>query len=512
MLFSSWPFIAVFLPVVWLGYRMLVAKGHHRHAMLWLTAGSLFFYGWFRWDYLLIIIASILFNYSVGNILLATLHRGRSIKRNLVLCSALAANLGALFYYKYTGLFISTWNDMTAGTIDVPQIVLPVGISFFTFQSIGWLVDAYRGQGQRTTLADYTLFITFFPQLIAGPIVHHREMMPQFRKPLPTRQRDRLLAVGITVFAIGLFKKVVIADHMGEIADPIFNTAAAGAALSVIEAWLGTLSYTLQIYFDFSGYSDMAIGLGAMFGIRLPLNFFSPYKSADIITFWRRWHITLSRFLRDYLYIPLGGNRHGGWRRHGNLMITMLLGGLWHGANWTFLVWGGLHGVYLVSAHLWRRLVGWRMPRAGGIFLTFIAVSIAWVFFRAADFDTALRVLQGMTGANGLALQDHNGWLADLARAAGFDVSAVGHNRNLRINEKWYIFWLALLSVFVLPSTHEIMRGRVALDLTGAAQGARSLVRYAWHPRTLWAVLTVCMFGLSMTLLTRVNAFIYFQF
>ena len=510
MLFSSWPFIAAFLPITWFVYHWLMKKSGRRMAMYWMTIASLFFYGWFEWEYLLLIAVSVLFNHTLGH-KIAAIPENKEPKRKMLLGFGVATNLGALFYYKYTGLFFQTLNSMGADFI-VPAIILPIGISFFTFQSIVWLVDCYRRHAEKTSIADYTLFITFFPHLIAGPLVHHREMVPQFMAPSSPERLQRLLAGGLSLFLIGLFKKVAIADHMAEIADPIFNSAASGAPLTLVEAWLGPLAYTLQIYFDFSGYSDMAVGLAAMFGIRLPINFFSPYKSADIIEFWRRWHITLSRLLRDYLYIPLGGNRHGAARRHMNLMITMLLGGIWHGANWTYLVWGGLHGFYLIVAHMWKRLSSWRLPRPVGVALTFVSVMVAWVFFRAETIDTAFHIIRCMTGVNGVALQDTTGWIADAFKALGADIKSMGDNRNLRINEKWYLLWIALIAVFVLPSMHQVMRGRLALDVTRVAQNAGSLIKFYWRPTLGWGLTIGLAAGLSMTLLTRVNAFIYFQF
>lgn len=508
MLFSSWPFVAAFLPVTWLVYRFLQQYANREVTLLWLVAASLFFYGWFKPIYLLIVLISMSFNYALGMILAKK--QWRPAKRRNLLIFGIVANLAALFYYKYTGLFFHTLNA-AGGDFSIPDIILPLGISFFTFQKIAWLVDSYRRETQEPNLLHYALFITFFPQLIAGPIVHHKEVIPQFLKKPTVIAMRRMLAMGLTVFIIGLFKKVGIADHMGEIADPIFDSAARGAPLTLVEAWLGAVSYTLQIYFDFSGYSDMAIGLAAMFGIRLPLNFLSPYKAVNIIHFWRRWHITLSRFLRDYLYIPLGGNRKGGARRYVNLLITMMLGGLWHGANWTFLIWGALHGVYLCINHAWQKFAPFTLPRVVSIAITLLAVMAAWVFFRAESAETALYVLWCMTGKYGIALQDTGGWLAKCIGALGFEVQDVGISRNLRINEKWYILWLALALVFFAPTTHELMKKKLALD-PGAVAAKLKDAKLAWKPSTGWALGAAAMAGLSLLLLTKVNAFIYFQF
>ena len=318
--------------------------------------------------------------------------------------------------------------------------MLPLGISFFTFQKIAYLVDAYRGEVRAGGFLSFALFVTFFPQLIAGPIVHHSEVIPQFGQKSTYRPNLDNLSMGIGIFVLGLAKKTVLADSIATYATPVFRAAQAGADPTLFEAWGGALAYTFQLYFDFSGYSDMAIGLALMFNIRLPINFNSPYKATNIIDFWRRWHITLSRFLRDYLYIPLGGNRHGVARRYANLMLTMLLGGLWHGAGWTFIVWGGLHGIFLVINHFWHALgvgsatTSGARPGSDGSAartITFLAVMVAWVFFRAEDFDAATRILAGMAGLNGVQLPAsyHGAARPARARARGARLGVPGHRR-----------------------------------------------------------------------------------
>ncbi|MBT5260335.1 MAG: MBOAT family protein, partial [Nitrospina sp.] len=346
MLFNSYAFIFLFLPVTLLGFQLIGNRGHCRVAVSWLIGASLFFYGWWNPAYLGLILTSILFNYAVGVSL-------GSRPAKTVLVVGIAANLGLLGYFKYANFFVDNINALTGSDIVLERIILPLAISFFTFQQITYLVDTYRGETQECDFLRYCLFVTFFPQLIAGPIVHHREMMPQFAKDTFCRLKAKHLAVGLTIFSVGLFKKVILADGIAVYSTPVFDAAEAGVILTFVDAWCGALAFTFQLYFDFSGYSDMAIGLGRMFGIILPVNFFSPYKASNIIEFWRRWHITLSRFARDYLYIPLGGNRKGTLLRFANLMITMLLIGLWHGAGWTFVIWGGLHGSYLVINHGW---------------------------------------------------------------------------------------------------------------------------------------------------------------
>ncbi len=501
MLFSSWIFVAAFLPATWLVFSFLEPRFGRQAALLWVTAASLFFYGWFKPVYVLIILISLTLNFMLGSQL-----SKKPDKRLLAL--GLTANLGALAYYKYAGFFLQTLN-MMGGSFDVPKILLPLGISFFTFQQITYLVDAFRGEAKELNFRFYTLFVIFFPHMIAGPIVHHKEIIPQFIKKLPKRERDDLIVLGLTVFIIGLFKKVAIADVMGEIADPVFTAAATGK-LTFFEAWLGVLSYTLQIYFDFSGYSDMAVGLAALFGVRMPVNFLSPYKSADIIEFWRRWHITLSRLLREYLYIPLGGSRCGPQRQYFNLMFTMLLGGLWHGANWTFVVWGALHGTYLAINHVWRKASRWRMPQPLAVALTFISVMAGWVFFRSESFDVALNVLQGMAGSHGVAMDDMGGFLARMLTGLGINVQGEA-SRLLRINEREIVLWIALALVFLAPSTHELMQKRLALDIAAELPRARGF-SLRWKSSMPWAVGLGLMATVSLLLLTKVTAFIYFQF
>ncbi|HEX6144889.1 MAG TPA: MBOAT family protein [Geminicoccaceae bacterium] len=406
MLFNSLEFILVFLPITLIGFFLLGGRDNPRLALTWVTAASLFFYGWWNPAYLVLIVISIVFNYLVGQRLLAQATRG-------MLAFGVVTNLASIAYFKYAGFLTANLEQATGLDVALGHIVLPLAISFFTFQQIAYLVDAYRGEVKDEGFVSYALFVTFFPQLIAGPIVHHSETMPQFAQRATFRIDLDNLAVGLSIFSIGLFKKVVLADGIAAYGTPVFAAAQGGYDPTLFEAWGGALAYTFQLYFDFSGYSDMAIGLGRMFNIRLPINFHSPYKAVNIIDFWRRWHITLSRFLRDYLYIPLGGSRLGMPRRYANLMVTMLLGGLWHGAGWTFVVWGGLHGLFLVINHLWhglRRKLGHDLRRSTFVgrvtarTVTFLAVVVAWVFFRAESFGAAERILAGMAGMNGVWL------------------------------------------------------------------------------------------------------------
>lgn len=379
MLFSSYEFIFVFFPIAYLLFHWL--KGARRFAVAWLVLCSLFFYGYWKAEYLPLILGSILGNYGISSLLGPS--RPNSKKWLTV---GIAGNLALIGYFKYVDFLLLNVNYILGTKILPVKVVLPLAISFFTFQQIAYLVDKHKDDMERPKLEDYFLFVTFFPQLIAGPIVHFKEVIPQFSVKLSREEYRQKLELGLAMFAIGLFKKLVLADTMAKTADGAFNAIGSGAEVGFFMAFFGLSAYTLQIYLDFSAYSQMAIGIALLFGIRLPDNFREPYLSTNIIDFWRRWHITLSRFLRDYLYIPLGGNRLGETRRSVNLMITMLLGGLWHGAGWNFVIWGGLHGLYLMVNHEFRRRQ-WSMPKVLGWLVTLVAVMFAWIFFRALSLD-----------------------------------------------------------------------------------------------------------------------------
>ena len=411
MLFNSYAFLFLFLPAVLAGYFAWGRLGN-RAAVLWLMLASVAFYAVDQFRFVFLLLASIAFNYLVGFLLISgrLRHRGRLA----ALAIGISGDILALGYFKYAGFFAVNVNAVF-GTHLVASVALPVGISFYTFTQIAFLVDAYRGNVARYGLPHYALFVTYFPHLIAGPILHHKDMIPQFEQSETSRPNPHLILSGLAIFAIGLFKKTALADGI----QPLVMMAFGPVSPSFDQAWIGALAYTFQLYFDFSGYSDMAIGLSLMFGIFLPINFNSPYKATSIVDFWRRWHMTLSRFLRDYLYIPLGGNRHGRVWRYINLMLTMLLGGLWHGAAWTFVVWGALHGLYLCINHAWNYLGG-SLPRQvapfgrfAGRTLTFVAVVIAWVFFRADGVPAALSIVARMADPRFIALG--RGEMFDLA-------------------------------------------------------------------------------------------------
>jgi len=518
MLFNSYEFIFLYLPIVFVMF-FWIARGSHRMAALWLAAASLFFYGWWNLRFVLLLLASIGFNFGMGYAIGRTRSSDASTKKSYwILFSAIAANLVLLGFFKYTNFFISTVNQIAGTHWHLVNIVLPLGISFFTFTQIAFLVDTYKGIAREYNWIHYILFVTYFPHLIAGPVLHHKEMMPQFALASTYRFNPENLSVGITIFIIGLFKKVILADGLAAFADPVFAAPASGLELNFIDAWGGALSYSLQLYFDFSGYSDMAIGLSRMFGVILPLNFHSPYKSSNMIEFWRRWHITLSHFLRDYLYIPLGGNRKGKIRRYVNLMITMLLGGLWHGSAWTFVIWGGMHGVYLIINYAWQGLrtrIG--LPpneRTAGpmhalaVLLTFISVVMAWVVFRSDNFPTAIAILRAMVGMNGFAFPAT--WLAETGAfgqwlsSHGIDFSA----GSSLISDS--ITWIcaSLFIVWFAPNTQQIMAEyRPALHIPETGK-----LKLCWRPSLLSAVLVWSLGFIAIINISKKSAFLYFQF
>lgn len=478
MLFNSAAFLFLFLPVAWALFLFLKQSGLGRAALYLVGIASLIFYAMWDFHYLALLIGSIIFNFYVGNM---QIKHGGGHKGLMAL--GVAANLLCLGYFKYAAFFVENINFILpeALQIAVPHIILPLGISFFTFLQIAYLVDAYRGQAGKHSFIEYLSFVTFFPHLIAGPILNHKTIMPQFHA-LPHQPYDwHKMAMGLSLLAIGLFKKVVIADRLALYATPVFTAADQGNAITLADGWTGALAYTLQLYFDFSAYSDMAIGIGLMFGIRLPENFLSPYKATNIVDFWQRWHITLSSFLKNYLYIPLGGNRKGEARRYINLMLTMLLGGLWHGAGWTFVIWGGLHGAYLAINHAFRRFfpaikihafIGWS--------ITFLAVIIGWVFFRAESVSGALNILQAMAGLNETGALDTDAWSAIM---------------------------ISLIIVLVAPN---------AMQIISHAENAGVQKWYSWALNKRWAALTILALLISIYLIfynmNRVSEFIYFQF
>lgn len=510
MLFNSFAFIFGYLPATMAGF-FLLAKSSHRLASLWLAVASLFFYGWWNPLFVLLVITSISLNYSFGY---AIGHARLKSEKNarVLLTASVVINLAVLSYFKYANFFVFNISQLTGIELAFATVVLPLGISFFTFTQIAFLVDVYRGVAREYNFIHYTLFVVYFPHLIAGPVLHHKQMMPQFGHADTYRISIDNINNGVTIFIIGLAKKVLLADQFALYSSPIFDSVAQGGEPKFLEAWIGALAYSLQIYFDFSGYSDMAIGLSRMFNVTLPQNFNSPYKASNIIEFWRRWHMTLSAFLRDYLYVPLGGSRKGELRRYVNVMLTMLLGGLWHGAGWTFVIWGGLHGVYLIVNHGWRRLSrvmgtssGWHA--AIGVFLTFLCVVVAWVPFRAPSLDATMRMWIGMFGINGISFPQGfqtqmPKWLNAFAVFDGIaPLTALGE-KELAI-----MLPIGLGIIWLLPNVEQWMATQAP-----ALYEFKKPLTLASLSRLGYSIGVGALFGLSLLSLNRASEFLYFQF
>lgn len=482
MLFNSYAFLLIFMPAVLLAMTMLRRFDHSDYIVPLLSLASLAFYAYWDPRYVPLLLGSILFNFLVGT---ALTRRPDAGPRNLILTAGLVANLALLGYLKYAGFFAENLNSLLGAQIGVVRVVLPLGVSFFTFTQIEYLVDAWRGKALKYSLGEYVLFVSFFPHLIAGPILCHREVIPQFKHNLQ-QWSDEAFAVGCVFFALGLFKKVIIADSLAPWANEAFASV---GSLTLVDAWAGALAYTFQLYFDFSGYSDMAVGLALMLNIRIPYNFDSPYKSFSIIEFWRRWHITLSNFLRDYLYIPLGGSRRGPARQIANLFATMLLGGMWHGAGWTFIAWGAWHGMLLSLNHVWRRtrrklspLLAWST--------TFIAVVLGWVVFRSPSMHAAAQYLSSMAGFNGVLLPTKYAAVFGRMKLPGVrygELAALSGNRL-------ELLLLAALLVFVvvLPNTQQLAE--------------------RMKPQPRWAFFVAACFLVGFLMVGRVAPFLYYQF
>jgi D-alanyl-lipoteichoic acid acyltransferase DltB (MBOAT superfamily) len=514
VVFSTYDFLFFFLPICLAVSLSLRHLGFFRSYIASIVLFSFLFYAFWNPNYLWILGNSIFFNYLVG----VYAYRTRKFP---VLILGVSANLLLIGYYKYKLFFGGIANDLLGTSFTLGHVILPLGISFFTFQQIAWLVDCWQGKAKERDFLSYSLFISFFPQLIAGPIVHHAEIMPQVTRSLVKSNIRSDLTIGLSIFIAGLAKKVLIADRLAPFADYMFASAVDGQPVGMLGAWSGVSAYALQIYFDFSAYSDMAIGLARMFGIDLPLNFNSPYKAHNIQDFWRRWHMTLSRFLRDYLYFPLGGNRHGQLMRWRNLMITMLLGGLWHGANWTFVFWGGLHGLYLVAFRFWlwtkQRLgVDIEFPTFVGVGITLFFVVLAWVPFRAESFAASLDIYAQMFGIAGATSSD---WMSEgviygvpetIARGvfAGVGANAFMSGALVQLG----LISLALMIALTLPNTAEIFSRYFSPADGSVAGNAWSALRVRWSPSMIWLVYIAGIFVICVIFMRRQAPFLYFQF
>ncbi len=395
MIFNSYEFLFIFLPVFFILFYYLINKGRQSYAVFLIAIASVIFYSLENLNFLWILILSISFNYFIGEMI---------IRKNLskfFLFIGIFFNLSLLIYYKYTIFFLNSLISFTELSLAVPNIVLPIGISFYTFTQLAFLIDAYNNKSRHYTFTEYISFVTFFPHLIAGPILIHRHFIPQLRKTNFGKPTNNRIYAGLVFFCIGMFKKVMIADSISPVVGVLFDNS---FYLTTLEAWTACFLYTIQLYYDFSGYSEMAVGLALMMNVKIPINFNSPYKANSIIDFWRRWHISLSYFLKEYLYFPLGGSRKGFYRKYFNLLFTMIIGGIWHGAGFTFLIWGIMHGMFLCINHM-SRYIKIVINKNVSWLITFLSVSISWVVFRAENVGNAWEIISSMFGLRNFSFE-----------------------------------------------------------------------------------------------------------
>lgn len=477
MLFNSYEFIFLFLPVTLIVY-FLLSKNSGKLSKLWLVLASLYFYSYFNKVYLLLILGSIIVNYIIGR---SFTKENIKFNKKILVILGVGVNIIVLGYFKYYDFFIENVNALLKTNFNLLHILLPLGISFFTFQQISYIVDSYRGKSMSYDFLSYCLFVTFFPQLIAGPIVLPEEMLPQFENNENKKINFENINKGIYIFSIGLAKKVLIADTVGRFATAGFDIL---NNLNFVEAWITSISYTFQLYFDFSGYCDMAIGIGLMFNIRLPFNFKSPYKTCDFQEFWRKWHITLGRFMTNYLYIPLGGNRKGELKTLRNLFIVFLLSGIWHGAGWNFIIWGFLHGVCILIHRVWKNMGG-KLPKIIGWLITFNLVNIFWIFFRAKNLTDAIKVIKGMFFINSNLFKELMGIkesMINLLNLTGTD----GNKQSI------VVFIITVVIVFLFENTYQLLN--------------------KFKPRIIYSFQTVLLFWISIFSMIKVSEFLYFNF
>lgn len=518
MRFNSYEFLFAFLPITFAGF-FLFGKWSRDAAAVWLSLSSLFFYAYGDRNALPLLSLSIVCNYWLSSKLNSTSQRTEN-RRKLLIYIAVGSNLVVLAIFKYPNFIIRTANYFLSGFrfTNLPEvnINLPVGISFFTFTQIAFLVDSYQRKVRERKFVHYALFVTYFPHLVAGPILHHSQMMPQFAHASTYRINFKRIALALVAFTIGLAKKVILADWIGQYSDLLFRNLSHGITPTLLNSWTGSLAYTFQIYFDFSGYSDMAVGLSLLFGVVLPINFNSPYKATNIIDFWRRWHITLSAFLRDYLYIPLGGNRYGDVRRYINLVITMLLGGLWHGANWTFVLWGAFHGALLSIDHGWRKLLTnsrnkpSRMPALLAWPITFFSVVFSWVLFRSGSLQQSGAIYRGMLGLNGIQLPVPMAGRFPVLQRFQFVAFKGIWNESIPVgmsaSEGFLLIFLCLAICLFLPNTADLIGTDIVLDHGDSAR------RTPIFRRCALAFGLGFLFVITLLSLHHATRFIYFQF
>ena len=515
MLFNSYIFIFLFLPISIIGFYLIKKINYQNLAVVWLVLASLFFYGWWNFKYLILILISIILNYLFGFVI-------KKQNKKIYLILGIIINLFIIGYFKYSNFFLENINILLKDEFILNQIILPLGISFFTFQQITYLVDTYNGKNEDHNFINYFLFVIFFPQLIAGPIVHHSKMIPQFNSSSFGTFKFENITIGLTVFSLGLFKKVFLADNLALYATPAFDAAKVGFDMTFFDAWGAALAYTLQLYFDFSGYSDMAIGIGLMFGVAIPINFLSPFKAKNISEFWRLWHISLSRFIRDYLYYPISliltrfafsKNINPTGVFFFNIvfptMISFFLVGLWHGAGWQFILFGLIHGLYIVIHNFWLKIKIFIFKKTYksnlltdliGQLITFISVIFSFVFFRSSSLDTAINYVNSMLNFNSIDFSDI------------FEITTFGTMPFTGI----YLLVFSLFIVFLLPNVHQFIikysnTFKKSYNET-SIECKLSFKNIIWKPSLLWSIFIAIILTLSIMSVSGTNEFLYFEF
>lgn len=497
MLFNSFQFIFLFLPLVLIGYYSASKFAGRDLAKLILVAMSMFFYAYWKLEYLPILLVSILCNFLCGRAL-ATMDLGKKNQRKFLCWAAVAFNICLLSFFKYTDFVLeNVYALLPTEPSFLFNYALPLGISFFTFQQIAYIIDTYNHPDTKYSLLDYSLFVSFFPQLIAGPIVHHKEIVPQFDRVIDREQRWRNFASGVQMFTIGLFKKVIIADTMAQWVNSGFDNA---ASLGFADAWCVSLAYTFQLYFDFSGYCDMAIGAALLVNIHIPINFSSPYKATSIQDFWRRWHITLSRWLRDYIYIPLGGGKREEHRVYLNILVTFLIGGIWHGAGWTFILWGVMHGVALVVHRMWSRH-GIAIYPPLACLLTFIFINFTWVVFRAESINSAMSIYKAMLGLKSMTFMADS-TLFELAGTQASLLSTLGTHLGYGFSALPPCLLLLAAICFLAPNSQELTEGIFTRE------------SYPWNKAIVRAATLSLLLGAALSYMVAFTSteFMYFNF
>lgn len=511
MLFNTHQFIFIFLPIAILGVYIIQRLKLSRYSHIWILFCSIWFYATWNFYFLFLIFSSIVLNYYIGSLI-------TKFKKKKYLVWGIIFQLSILGYFKYKNFFLENLNYFSTNSFKIESLILPLGISFFTFKHILYLIERYQNNNKNLyNIVEYSTYITFFPHLIAGPLSKPKEILPQIKN---INFNLTNLNLGITIFFIGLFKKVFLADTFGSFVDTPFAAVENGYEISFFESWLSMISFSLQIYFDFSGYTDMALGLAKIFGITFPINFNSPYKSKSIIEFWKRWHITLSRFLKECLYIPMGGNRKGKLLSFLFILITMLIGGLWHGASWNFIIWGLFHGILIIANHTLNLVFKGKniyflikLRNFFKMMFTFILVSFGWVIFKLNSIDSIKIFFDGIFGRNGFFLNPNFSRFFNNNNMLSY-INIEFKNIIYYGTSQLYFLIIGLIIVFILPNTHEIMKNfKIVLPFKNPIKNQNNISKITFRLSTGWALFIAFIGVCAITGISNdVKEFIYYQF